>query len=176
MKTNSTRTARSTLVRRLAPGAVALTFALALAGAAAPDALATQPAFLHISASFTDVDTDTCGFPITIQESATADVQFFFDQAGNLDHSLNHIQFRGTDSANGVSLADDANFTHTFDFTTGINGDLGLTTQVVVPGAGAVAFETGRVLSDESGNLLFVAGKHDFDSGNVSAYCNAFAA
>jgi hypothetical protein len=175
MKINSTRPARRTLVRRLAPGAVAVACAAAIAGVAVPDAVAAQPEFMHISASFTEVDAETCGFPITTQANATADVQFFFDQAGNLDHSLNHIQVRGTDSANGVSLTDNADFTHTFDFTTEINGNLGLVTQVLVPGAGAVAFETGRVLLDESDNLLFVAGKHDFISGNLSGYCGAFA-
>jgi hypothetical protein len=121
------------------------------------------------------VDDETCGFPITIEETFSADVIFFYDAAGNLVRSINHLQLRGTDSANGVSLAENANFTHTFDFTTGTNGDLGLQTQVIVPGGGTVLIEAGRVLSDEEGNLQFVAGKHQLIAGDVSAYCAALS-
>jgi hypothetical protein len=102
-------------------------------------------------------------------------VQFFHDQQGNLIRSLAHIQLRGTDSANGVSLPDTADFTHTFDFTTGINGDLGVTTHVIIPNGGTVLIEAGRVLSDEQENLLFVAGNHQAISGDVSGYCVALA-
>jgi hypothetical protein len=148
--------------------------ALALGVAAAPGAGAAEPTFQHFSGSFTEVDTDTCGFPITIDKSFAVDVQFFYDQAGNLDHSLAHIQLRGTDTADGVSLADGADYTHTYDFATGVNGDLGLQAQVLVPSAGAVAFEAGRVLSLDDGTVLVAAGRHDFISGNLAAYCAAF--
>jgi hypothetical protein len=102
-------------------------------------------------------------------------VQFFHDQQGNLIRSLAHIQLRGTDSANGVSLPDTADFTHTYDFTTGINGDLGVITHVIVPNGGTVLINAGRVLSDDQGNLLFVAGNHQAISGDISAYCAALA-
>jgi len=48
-----------------------------------------------------------------------------------------------------MSLSDTANFTHTYDFTTGINGDLGVTTHVIIPSGGTVLIEAGRVLSDD---------------------------
>jgi hypothetical protein len=146
-----------------------------LVGVNAPFALAATPTFQQFQGSFTEVDTQTCGFPITINENFTADVQFFYDRQENLIRSLAHIQLRGTDSANGVSLADTADFTHTFDFTTGINGDLGVTTHVIVPNGGTVLIDAGRVLSDEQGNLLFVAGNHQVISGDISAYCAALA-
>jgi hypothetical protein len=173
MRTNSRITAERLLGRRLVHVVGALACALALGAVAAPGARAAVPQFQQFGGSFSDVDTETCGFPIAVQGNFDVSVQFFLDRAGNLDHSLAHIQLRGTDSANGISLADDANLTHTYDFTTGINGDLGLMGQVLVPGGGAVAFEAGRVLSDDSGNVEFVAGRHDFMSGNVSAYCSA---
>jgi hypothetical protein len=147
--------------------------AVAFAGANAPSALASAPTFQKFQGSFTDVNTETCGFPITLQENFTADVQFFYSQQGSLIRSLNHIQERGTDSANGVTLSDDADFTHTFDFTTGINGDLGVITHVIIPNGGTVLIDAGRVLSDDQGNLLFVAGNHQMISGDVSAYCAA---
>jgi hypothetical protein len=175
MKTSSGMTAERPLGRRLVPIAGALACALAVGAVAAPGARAAVPQFQQFSGSFTEIDTDTCGFPITVQENFAVTVQFFLDQAGNLDRSLAHIQLRGTDSANGITLADDADLTHTFDFTTGINGDLGLISQVLLPHGGAVAFETGRVLSDDSGNVEFVAGRHDFLSGDVSAYCSALS-
>jgi len=148
---------------------------LGLVGVNAPSALASAPTFRHFQGSFTDVDTQTCGFPITIHQNFTTDVQFFSDQRGNLIRSLAHIQLRGTDSANGVTLPDTADFTHTFDFTTGINGDLGVTTHVIIPNGGTVLIDAGKVLSDEQGNLLFVAGNHQAISGDVSAYCAALA-
>jgi hypothetical protein len=149
--------------------------ALGLVGVGAPSALASTPTFLEFQDSFTDVDTETCGFPITVQGNFTARVEFFYDQDGNLIRSLNHIQVRGTDSANGISLSDSADFIHTFDFTTGINGDLGVITRVITPGGGTVLIEAGRVLSDEQGNLLFVAGSHPTISVDISAYCAALA-
>ncbi len=105
----------SRLLRRVA------VFASAAAGATAlfaPATYAAQPTFLHFGDSFTEVDDQTCGFPITLAATFTADVQFFHDSNGDRVRSLNHMQFRGTDSANGISLADDADFIHTFDFTT----------------------------------------------------------
>jgi hypothetical protein len=139
----------------------------------APRALAEAPTFQHLSGSFTEVDPETCGFPITHHETFTVDVQFFYED-GNLDHSLAHIQLRGTDSANGVDLIDDADITHTFDFTTGINGDLGLQSQVRTPNGGLVAVDAGRVLSLDDGTVLFTAGRHEFLSGDLQAYCAAF--
>jgi hypothetical protein len=44
-----------------------------------------------------------------------------------------------------------------------------------VPGGGTVLIEAGRVLSDEEGNLQFVAGKHQLIAGDVSAYCTALS-
>src|SRR5260370_16923232 len=143
--------------------------AVGLVGVNAPFAFAATPTFQQFQGSFTDVDTQTCGFPITVNENFTVDVQFFYDQQGNLIRSLNHIQLRGTDSANGVSLADTADFTHTFDFTTGINGDLGVTTHVIVPNGGTVLIDAGRVLSHAQGNLLFVARNPPLTSDNISA-------
>lgn len=146
-----------------------------LVGVNAPFAFAATPTFQQFQGSFTDVDTQTCGFPITVNENFAVDVQFFYDQQGNFIRSLAHIQLRGTDSANGVSLLDTADFTHTYDFTTGINGDLGVTTHVIIPNGGTVLINAGRVLSDDQGNLLFVAGKHQAISGDIPAYCAALA-
>jgi hypothetical protein len=153
-------------------------FASVIAGASAllaPATYAAAPTFLHITDSFTEVDDETCGFPITVDITFTADVQFFYDNSGDLVRSLNHIQIRGTDSANGVTLSDNAGFTHTFDFTTETNGDLGATTRVLLPRGGTVLFDAGRVLSDEEGNLSFVAGTHQALNGDFSAYCAALS-
>ncbi len=141
----------------------------------APPAHAIEPTALHFGGSFTETDDGRCGFPITVTATFTADVTFFYDADGNLLRSLNHLQLRGTDSANGVSLAEDADFTHTFDFTTGTNGDVGLATRVIVPGGGAVLIEAGRVITDEEGNPEFVAGKHQLVAGDVSAFCTALS-
>jgi hypothetical protein len=146
---------------------------MAVAILCTPAAMASQPTFAHFAGSFSEVDTQTCGFPIQIQRDFTADVQFFYDVSGNLDHSLNHLQLRGTDSANGISLADTADWMHTFDFTTGVDGDIGLPGHVRLPNGGTIVIEAGRVLTDAQGNLQFVAGRHQFLEGDLSAYCSA---
>lgn len=69
--------------------------AVGLVGVNAPFAFAATPTFQQFQGSFTDVDTQTCGFPITINENFAVDVQFFYDQQGNLIRSLAHIQLRG---------------------------------------------------------------------------------
>ena len=174
MSIHSSRFTRP-LARRVVPFAAALGCALTLGAVSAPSASAEAPTFQHFSGSFTELDTDTCGFPITNDEAFTVDVQFFYDRDGNLDHSIAHLQLRGTDSANGVTLIDDANITHTFDFTTGVNGDLGLQSQVRAPNGGVVAIDAGRVLSLDDGTVLFAAGRHDFLSGDLGAYCAALS-
>jgi hypothetical protein len=156
------------VLRRVAILGVAVA---ALVGVNGPSALAASPAFQHFQGSFTDVDTETCGFPITLDRNFAADVQFFYDQQGNLIRSLAHIQLRGTDSANGVSLPDTANYTHTYDFTTGINGDLGVTSHVILPNGGTVLIDAGKVLSDDQGNLLYEAGHRPMS--DFPAYCAA---
>jgi hypothetical protein len=144
----------------------------AVVAVGAVPAAASQPISQSFSGSFTEQDTATCGFPIVIHQDFTASVLFFLDAAGNLDHSLNHLQLRGTYSANGVSLVATADFTHTFDFTTGVNGDLGLEELLRSPGGGVIEVDAGRVLTDESGNVLFFAGNHLADA---SRFCAAFS-
>jgi hypothetical protein len=174
MTLHSSRFARA-LTRRAVAAAAALGCTLTLTAVGAPSALAQAPAFEHFSGSFSEVDTESCGYPITVNETFTVDVQFFYDRDGNLVRSLAHIQLRGTDTANGVSLIDNADVTHTFDFTTGINGDLGLQAHVLVPKGGVVAVDAGRVLSLDDGTVLFMAGRHDLLSGDLEAYCTALA-
>ncbi len=172
MRIHSSRFMR-TMSRRVVPCAAALGCALTLSAVSCGAALAAAPTFQRFSGSFSEVDADTCGFPITNDETFTVDVQFFYDQHGNLNHSIAHIKLRGTDSAKGTTLIDDADITHTFDFTTGINGDLGLQSQVRLPNGGVVAVDAGRVLSLDDGTVLFAAGRHDFLSGDLQAYCAA---
>jgi hypothetical protein len=140
---------------------------------AAP-ALASKPVTEHFSGSFSEIDSDTCGFPIVVSLTFSSDVIFFYDTAGNLERSIAHISIRGTDSAHGVSLIESDHFTHTFDFSTGLNRDLGLTAHIRVPGGGTVLLEAGQVVSDDFGNIYFVAGNHQPLQGDFTSYCAAF--
>ena len=42
-----------------------------------------------------------------------------------------------------------------------------------LPNGGTIVIEAGRVLTDAQGNLQFVAGRHQFLEGDLSAYCSA---
>jgi hypothetical protein len=137
-------------------------------------AVASVPTTLRLSGSFSEVDDQTCSFDVLSQQSFTADVTFFYDTSSNLVRSINHIVVLGTFSANGVTLVGMEDVVHTFDFTTGVNADLGLAELVRLPDGGAILVDAGRVLSTDSGDVLFASGMHP-RPGDVAAFCSALS-
>ena len=78
--------------------------AVALAAVAATSAGATPPVHDRSSVHLTDVDTQTCGFPVVRDWVASNDVTAFFDADGNITRLELHQSNVGTLTALGVSL------------------------------------------------------------------------
>lgn len=80
--------------------AAAALAALAVAGTAG----AVAPIHDRFSAHLTDVDTETCGFPVAREWVTTNDVITFFDAEGNVTKVQLHQSNVGTLTGNGVTL------------------------------------------------------------------------
>jgi hypothetical protein len=168
---------RGVRMRRLLLVLAAVAFA---AGALAPAAAATPPVMEEFSFTDTDVLTDVCAFPITIESTVEGTQTVFFDQEGNVTMVLFHIVEQDVFSANGNSLT---GIPFTFEI------------QVLFDSSGNVTnvFASGLVekVPLPDGKLFITAGRVDFaahgfpsflitpDVGatvNLDAFCAALAA
>jgi hypothetical protein len=140
---------------------------------ATPTAQAVKPITLHFAGSFTEVDHETCPFPITVEGTWSSRVQLFESADGDPIRAIDHFALRSTDTANGVSLREDANTTHTYDFATGLNRDLGVEVRLSLPHGAVVVIAAGQIVFDDEGDVSFHAGRR-FETGDCSAYCSAF--
>jgi hypothetical protein len=52
---------------------------------------------------------------------------------------------------------------------------MGVSWQFRIPGGGLVLVETGRIVYDEDGNVVFEAGPHPVVDGATEALCNYFS-
>jgi hypothetical protein len=151
-------------------------------------ALVTTPAAAQTSrvehGSFTfpvdDVDTNLCGFPISIQSQASIHFTLYSDAQGTPVRLIIHFSVAdGTFSANGVSLRQGSNHNSTtilFDSSGNpvTATTVGLTTQVFLPGGGVV-IEAGRLVEDAlTGTVTFEAGKR-LNPGSLEALCTALS-
>jgi hypothetical protein len=150
------------------------------AGALAPAAAATPPIMEEFSFTDTNVLTDVCAFPITIEATVSGTVTVFFDQEGNVTMVLIHNTEQDVFSANGNSLT---GVPFTFE------------TQILIDSSGEVTnvFANGLVekVPLPDGTLFITSGRVDFaahgfpsflitpDVGatvNLDAFCAALAA
>jgi hypothetical protein len=134
--------------RRLAACAVVACCAALASAAAAP----AQDSPLHLTEVVDDTFTDSqCGFPVTVHTSADLRHTVFFDTEGNVDRVITSVsQAETTLSANGVvlrSVGAGATITE-FKPEGGAESATthGLTANFVVPGAGPVRVEAGRIV------------------------------
>jgi hypothetical protein len=118
----------------------------------------------------TFVDTDTCGFPITVSLDESGTYQLFFDAEGKPTRLVLHFKLVGTDSANGKTLNEINRGTETIDLTTGSATLRGAGLQKL-PGGGVVAVVSG--LQREADG--FAAGRLDLPFDNPEAYCAALS-
>jgi hypothetical protein len=106
-------------------------------------------------------------------------VKYFFDEDGNLLNLMVHLW--GTDtltnSVTGVSYEMSFANNNFVDFT--LSPPQGTTAgnavRLVIPGAGAVFLEVGRIVLDQSGHVYFQAGQHQFWDADFEALCAAMA-
>jgi hypothetical protein len=113
------------------------------------------------------------GFRLT--EMFTLDIRTttFFNQQGDAVRTTLHVNFVGviTNSASGNTYRDSADHTVTRDLTTGEETTVGLIFNVVVPGVGPVAHDTGKIVVDANDDVTFVGGPHTVSLGTAQDPC-----
>ena len=113
------------------------------------------------------------GFKLT--ETFSLDIRFttFFNQQGDAVRMTIHADFAGviTNSASGNTYRDSAHHQVTRDLTTGTQTTAGLIFNVVVPGVGPVAHDTGKIVVDANGKVTFVGGPHTVSLGTAQDPC-----
>jgi hypothetical protein len=114
-----------------------------------------------------------CGFPITFHQLDRGTYQLFFDKQGNLIRVQVQTLTSGTATANGITLLEQGRENNFYDIVTGTQMDASLEFRVWLPGLGVVIMDTGRLLFDAEGNVVFEAGPHPALDGDFAALCAA---
>lgn len=119
-----------------------------------------------------------CGGGVVLTESYTlvSTDTFFFDASGNLISVHVHDNFAGviTNSATGNTYNDPSHFTLIADFVEGGFAVHGMNFANTIPGVGIVVHETGTIIFDFDGNILFQAGPHEVTNGTAPDFCSIF--
>jgi hypothetical protein len=103
--------------------------------------------------------------------------RLYFDKEGDLVKIVEQVW--GTDtftnSVTGKAYPMDFHNNVVVDFSTTPPraANMGIIFRLVVPGAGAVFLDVGRIVVDRQGNVYFQAGPHQFFDGDVEALCAA---
>jgi hypothetical protein len=155
--------------------------AVALAAAAlTPAAAATPPIMEEFSFTDTNVLTDVCSFPITVETTATATSTVFLDEEGNVTMVLLHITEQDVFSANGNSLTG-VPFTFEVQILFDSSGEVthvfasGLVEKVPLPDGG-LFITAGRVDFAAHGFPAFLITPDVGATVNLDAFCAALAA
>lgn len=153
-----------------------------IVGAFAAGAGATGPRQEVVQVDDTFTESGTCGFPVENHAQGSFKVTSYYDSSGNLTRQIfTNIdgRFVYTLSANGKSVT--GNFgpmmiTLYFDANGNVvrEAENGLAFLFTVPGSGVIEMDVGRVIA-ENDEHVFIAGPHDFISGNTDALCNYLA-
>ena len=166
------------MLRRTLFAALAVTGVITLP---AVPAGATTPRVEQGSFTFPvdEVDTELCGFPISVQSQASIHFTFIFDADGSPLRLILHFSVdEGTFSANGVSLTQGSNHnTTTVLFDSSGNPItatfVGLELQLFLPGGGVVI--AGRLVEDQlTGTFTFEAGNR-LTPADLEALCGALS-
>jgi hypothetical protein len=103
-------------------------------------------------------------------------VKVFFDNSGTpirlqiSIHEKNEII-----ASTGGSISYPGNFTLMVDLTDGTETATGAPIVITLPGTGPFIRDTGRLVLDAFGNVIFEAGNFDFGPiGDPSLFCDAF--
>jgi hypothetical protein len=145
------------------------TAALAFAGsAAAMQPTTTQQQFHRSIPNFA-----TCpGFAVDGEFEITRTDTIFYDSSGQPIREVLHVEFVGTltNPLNGKFLLDSGRRVSTFDLVSGTGSSSGSRVDTV-PGLGVVFQDTGRLVFDPNGDVIFAAGRHDELDGNLAPLC-----
>ena len=138
--------------------------------AADPSIQFVQVNFGHVAANISAV----CGFDVVVQDQGTIRIATYFDNAGNPTRlSMNFSNFKITFSGNGHAVTSPSPDPILVDLTTGASSVHGLQLAIHVPGGGMFGIQTGSVVLDASGSVVFQVGQVITDT--PAAVCAALA-
>jgi hypothetical protein len=145
---------------------------LALAGPAAANApQRDQKSYVE---SFTT--SDLCGFPTTFTWVGTGYGTVFTDANGEFVRQTDHIRETLTvTSAGGDRWVDGKDAYAITQRADGTFTRVGLWFHLSGPGGGAVLRDVGRLVMTQDGDLVHLAGQHDWVQGNFAGLCNALS-
>ena len=158
-------------MRRLLAGAV-LAAASVVALMAVAAAQAAAPVQFRFTKPVVFTDTDSCGFPITVNLEADVVGRTFLDAEGNVQSAIVEQSVVGTDTANGITLRD---ATHYIDFFDSLGGVKEVGLDFHVQNGGLILRDAGYIRFNPDGSVAFVNGPHPFPTGDISAFCAAFS-
>lgn len=148
--------------------------AVAVALALAAPSRAARPESQRFTA--TALDSMTCaGFDANIERTFTGRETAYFDQHGNVVRVqvLADMQGSVTNSVTGKTVSLRGHIQVIIDVRTGSTTFVGQVLMANAQGAGSVITDTGRVVFDSDGNIVFEAGPHDAIDSNGAVFCSA---
>jgi len=153
---------------------------ISLAIVAASPAAATPPFHDVFSVHLTDVDTQTCGFPVVRDWDFTNAETDFFDADGNVTEVQLHQFSVGTLTGNGVSLRLNIRETIMLEFAGGVPvtaKHVGQLDYIGGPGGQPVFHRTGQAVYEVVGGLdgPLIARHGLRDDFDPVAFCAAFS-
>jgi hypothetical protein len=160
-------------VKRLVFGVV-LAVSLAFAAVASADAPTIVQQTLHRSIpNFIQCP----GFTVAGEFDVERTVMTFVDQSGTPIRQVIHVHFVGalTNTSTGKSIPDEGNQIVTNDLVAGTSTTDGRVRVDTVPGQGVILAQVGRVVRDAGGNVIFLAGQNDFQTGDFDQFCDYMA-
>lgn len=149
--------------------------ALALGLGLTTPAWATRPTIETFTIAISGVE-DCDGFKDVFAGEATVRQTTYVDAAGNPVTIRLHVSAFETDtnSLTGTTIEVRGAFTIVIDLVSGTFTETGLSLISNQPGQGAVIQDTGRVVFDSAGEIVFEAGPHDaLDDPGI--FCAALA-
>lgn len=147
----------------------AAALALALPAGAAPPV--TQTFTIPVSGL------ESCnGFDLVFVGEVTVRETVFFDASGNPVTVRLHVHGAETDtnSVTGKTIEVRGDVTITIDLATGTFTETGLSLMSNAPGEGVVIHDSGKVVFDADGEIVFQAGPHDV-LDDPETWCNALS-
>lgn len=103
----------------------------------------------------------------------------FYDQESNLVKIVEQVWGTDTFTNSVTGKAYTMNFHNNVvvDFSTSPprGANMAIIFRLVVPGAGAVLLDVGRIVLDRQGNIYFRAGPHQYYDGDLEGLCAALA-
>jgi len=167
--TRRTASVLGSLLLATAVVAVALVLAASASGA--------EP--LIVTGSFSgppDTSSGLCGFPLTLNFVGTFEVKLFVDEQGTVVRATLHENdvATATNPANGKTLTGHEVLNIQKDVLGATEATMGLGLHFNVTGGSALV-DAGKIVINQAGDVLFIAGNHEFLEGDLAACCAALA-